>query len=267
MKLVPLLGILLVAYVAMCGLVMFLQDHLVFFPTRGGRVTGPGVDIQLRAADGTRLHARYVERQGADRLLLYFHGNAGNLADRSDLLEIFGDFGTHVLALEYRGYGQSEGEPSERGIYQDAMAAYEWAVARVQPRNVILFGESLGGGPACELASKREVGGLILLSTFTSIADMAARQFPWLPVRWMVRTKFDNAAKIGKVSAPKLFVHSKTDEVVPFDMSERLFEAASQPKMSLWLDKGGHNETFYFHRSTLAAKVRSFLKSLQAPAS
>ncbi len=263
-KLVPLLGKLLVAYVAMCGLVMFLQDRLIFFPTKGGRVVGPGVDLQLRAADGTRLQARYIERRGADRLLLYFHGNAGNLADRSDLLPIFSDFGTHVLALEYRGYGQSDGHPSERGLYQDANAAYEWAVARIAPENVIVFGESLGGGPACELASTRKVGGLILLSTFTSIADMAARQFPWLPVRWLVRTKFDNAVKIGKVTAPKLFVHSRTDEVVPFEMGERLFNAASQPKHHSWLDRGGHNETFYFHRSTLAAKVRAFLKSLDA---
>lgn len=265
MKLARLVGALLVAYGATCGLVMLLQDRLIFFPTKGGRVVGPGVDVELRAEDGTRLHARYIEQQGADRTLLYFHGNAGNLADRSDLLEIFGDLGANLFALEYRGYGRSEGEPSERGIYRDADAAYAWVTQRVPPASVVLLGESLGGGPACELASKQKVGGVILLSAFTSIADMAKLSFPWLPVRWLVRTKFDNAAKIRKVTAPKLFVHSRVDEVVPFEMSERLFNAAAEPKRALWLDRGGHNETFYFHRSALAKEVRAFLRTLDAP--
>jgi fermentation-respiration switch protein FrsA (DUF1100 family) len=173
-----------------------------------------------------------------------------------------GDYGVHVLALEYRGYGQSEGEPSEKGIYEDAAAAYEWAVKRVQPKKLVLLGESLGGGPACELASKREVGGLILLSTFTSIEAMAARSFPWLPVKWLVRTRFDNEAKIKNVRAPKLFIHSRQDEVVPFEMGERLYEVAAEPKRSLWLERGGHNETFYNYGSTLTKEVRAFLKAL-----
>jgi fermentation-respiration switch protein FrsA (DUF1100 family) len=254
--------VMLFAYAAFCGVLMRLQDRLIFFPTKGGEVRGPGVDVDLRAVDGTKLHARYIERPGADHMLLYFHGNAGNLADRSDLLEMMGDYGVHLLALEYRGYGNSEGEPSEAGIYQDANAAYEWAVKRVAPSKLVLLGESLGGGPACELASKREVGGLILLSTFTSIEAMAARSFPWLPVKWLVRTRFDNEAKLRAIRAPKLIIHSRHDEVVPFEMGERLFEVAKEPKSSLWLERGGHNETFYNYGSTLAKEVRAFLKSL-----
>jgi uncharacterized protein len=253
------------AYLAFCGLIRLFQDRLIFFPTRGGRVVGPGEDLRLRASDGTTLHARYIERPGAIQTLLYLHGNAGNLAGRSDLLEIFGDFGANVLALEYRGYGQSEGTPSEAGLYRDTNAAYDWAVARAPAQKLVVLVESLGGGPACELASTRPVGGVILLSTFTSIADMAARSFPWLPVRWMVRTRFDNLSKLRKIEAPKLIIHSRTDEVVPFEMSQRLFEAATEPKSALWLDRAGHNETFYAERQRVTRAVRSFLESLDPP--
>lgn len=257
-----LAGAIAVAYIAFMLLLTTLQDRLIFFPTRGGKVTGPGIDVELHADDGTRLHARYIERAGATHTLLYLHGNAGNLANRSDLLEQFAEFGAHVLALEYRGYGQSEGEPSERGLYSDARAAYDWAVARTPAKRLVIFGESLGGGPACELASTREAGGLILLSTFTGIADMAARQFPWLPVRWLVRTRFDNLEKIARVRAPKLFIHSRTDEVVPFEMGPRLFAAASEPKTAVWLDTAGHNETFYSQSQRVTRAIKTFLQGL-----
>ena len=251
-----------IAYGMLLLVITALQDRLIFFPTRGGKVTGPGKDLSLRAADGTRLHARYIEQPGATYTLLYLHGNAGNLANRSDLLELFAGLGVHVLALEYRGYGASEGEPSEQGLYDDARAAYDWAVARAPATTLVLWGESLGGGPACELASTREVGGVILQSTFTNIADMAARSFPWLPVRLLVRTHFDNLAKVPRIRAPKLFIHSRVDEVVPFEMSERLYAAASEPKVSLWLDRSGHNDTMYTAGQRVGQIVVRFLASL-----
>jgi uncharacterized protein len=256
-------GRLLFAYIVVGVLLMSFQDRLIFFPTRGGQVAGPGVDLKLRAQDGTALHARYIDHPGAQYTLLYFHGNAGNLENRSELLEMFAGFGAHVLALEYRGYGQSEGDPSEAGLYLDARAAYDWALARAPAKKLVLLGESLGGGPACELASTREVGGVILLSTFTSVADMAAHTFPWFPVRWIVRTRFDNLAKIPKIRAPKLIIHSRTDEVVPFEMGPRLLAAAAEPKTALWLDRGGHNETFYSQGQQVTNAVKAFLQTLQ----
>jgi fermentation-respiration switch protein FrsA (DUF1100 family) len=251
------------AYLLLCALMLNFQDQLIFFPKRGGTVVGPGEDLNLRAEDGVALHARWIPRAGAEHTLLYFHGNAGNLADRSPLLEAFQHFGANLLALEYRGYGQSAGTPSELGLYRDARAAYDWAVARVPANKLVLFGESLGGGPACELASTRQVGGVILLSTFTSIADMAARSFPWLPVWWMVTTRFDNLTKIGRIKAPKLIIHSRGDEVVPFDMGPRLLAAAREPKTALWLDSAGHNETFYAHGQRVVQAVRRFLEGLK----
>lgn len=254
---------LAIAYGMLLLVLTALQDRLIFFPERGGKVSGPGIDLELRARDGARLHARYIERAGAPYTLLYLHGNAGNLAGRSGLLQQLSEFGVSVLALEYRGYGQSEGsEPSEVGLYSDAQAAYEWAVAKTPASNLVLWGESLGGGPACELASTQPVGGVVLQSTFTSIADMAALSFPWLPVRMLVRTRFDNLSKIQRIQVPKLFLHSRHDEVVPFDMGQRLFAAAPEPKDALWLERSGHNDMLYSDGEEVAARVATFLQTL-----
>lgn len=257
-----LFGTLGLAYACLVAITMAFEDRLIFFPTRGGRVNGPGVDLELRAEDGVRLHARFIERPGAQQTLLYLHGNAGNLATRSDLLGVFAGFGAHVLALEYRGYGQSAGEPSERGLYLDARAAYDWAAARGAADRMVVLGESLGGGPACELASTRQVGGLILLSSFTSIADMGALSFPWLPVRFLVRTRFDNLAKIPRIGAPKLIIHSRADEVVPFEMGQRLFASAREPKQALWLERARHNDAFYTEPERVAGGIAAFLRGL-----
>jgi fermentation-respiration switch protein FrsA (DUF1100 family) len=254
-------AVIVVGYAACVAALMIFEERLIFFPTPGGRVTGPGVDLELRAADGVRLHARYIEQPGASRTLLYLHGNAGNLPNRSDVLEQLTGTGAHVLALDYRGYGQSEGTPSEAGVYLDAQAAYDWALTRSPASSLWLLGESLGGGPACELASTREVGGLVLLSTFTNIADMAALSFPWLPVRLLVRTRFDNLAKLARVRAPVLVIHGRHDELIPFQMGERLFERAQQPKRSLWLEHAGHNDVFFREGARVIAEIRAFMSA------
>jgi fermentation-respiration switch protein FrsA (DUF1100 family) len=251
-------------YIVCLALLMAFEDRLIFFPTRGGRVSGPGVDLELRAKDGVSLHARYIEQPGATQTLLYLHGNAGNLANRSDVLVQLTATGAHVLALDYRGYGQSDGSPSEAGVYLDARAAYDWAVARAPGSSLWLLGESLGGGVACELAAAREVGGLILLSAFTSIADMAALSFPWLPVRLLVRTRFDNLEKLARVRAPVLVIHGRRDELVPFEMGERLFERARQPKRALWLEHAGHNDVFYSEGERVAEAIRELMSSVSS---
>ncbi len=257
-----LAGMGALAYGLVLATLMAFEDRFIFFPTLGGRVTGPGIDLELRTEDGMRLHARYVERAGATFTLLYLHGNAGNLANRSDLLQMFSELGVHVLALEYRGYGQSEGVPSELGLYLDARAAYEWAVARIPASRLVVWGESLGGGPACELAATREVGGIILQSTFTSIADMAAISFPLLPVRWLISTRFDNLEKLRRIRAPKLVIHSRADEIIPYAMGARLFDAALEPKQALWLERAGHNDTMYTEGARVEEGVRAFLDTL-----
>ncbi|HKP59618.1 MAG TPA: alpha/beta hydrolase [Polyangiales bacterium] len=253
-----------VGYVALLGILMAFEDRLIYFPVRGGRVLGAGEDVTLRSADGVRLHARYVARDPAAPTLLYLHGNAGNLAGRSELLEYFSGLGANLLALEYRGYGQSEGVPSEAGLYADARAAHAWLRERTPAARIVVMGESLGGGPACELAASEPIGGLILVATFTSVPAMAAHYYPWLPTRWIVRTRFDNLSKIARVRVPKLFVHSRMDEVIPFEMGQRLFAAASEPKQALWLERSSHNALFLVEEPALGAAIKDFLQRLAA---
>jgi uncharacterized protein len=167
------------------------------------------------------------------------------------------------LAIDYRGYGPSEGTASERGLERDASAAYAWLVARTSADKIVPFGESLGGGPATWLAASRRVGGLILLSTSTSIPELVGRFIPWLPTDMLVRTKFDNLRRVKRVTVPKLFIHSRTDEVVPFDMAEALSEAAPAPKQHVWLGVG-HNQTFYLARSEATGAMRAFLARLSS---
>jgi fermentation-respiration switch protein FrsA (DUF1100 family) len=245
---------------------MALEDTFIYFPARGGRVTAEGSDVWLRAADGVKLHAFHVEQEGATRTLLYLHGNAGNLAGRSVVLEFYAALGFDVLGLDYRGYGQSEGKPSEAGLNADALAAYDWLAARMATRDVIVLGESLGGGPACELALRQPVGGLVLLSTFTSIADMAARTFPMLPVRYLVRTRFDNLEKLKRIEAPKLIVHSRRDEIIPFAMGEQLARAAKPPVQRLWLERATHNDTYFVDGTRFGAALVAFADGLPSGA-
>lgn len=260
-------GFVVVFCATMTVALMALEDTLLYFPERGGRVTAPGRDVSLRAADGVRLHAFHVGSERPEpgrRTVLYLHGNAGNLAGRSEVLEYYAALGVDVLGLDYRGYGQSEGTPSEAGLYADALAAYDWLAARGPASQIVVLGESLGGGPACELASRRPVGGLVLLSTFTNVPDMAARTFPFLPVRYLVRTRFDNLAKLARIEAPKLIVHSRRDEVIPFAMGEQLARAARPPVQHLWLERSGHNDTYFVEGARFGAALRGFVEGLPA---
>jgi hypothetical protein len=182
------------------------------------------------------------------------------------VIAYFAELGVRVLAVDYRGYGQSEGKPSEAGLYADALAAYRWLRERIPAERIVVFGESLGGAPACELALRQKVGGLVLHSTFTSVADMAARMFPWLPVRWLARTRFDNLAKIARIEAPKLIVHSRRDEVIPFAMGEQLLGAARPPVQHVWLEHSLHNDTYFVEARRLGQALQAFIASLPAPA-
>jgi fermentation-respiration switch protein FrsA (DUF1100 family) len=241
-------------------LLMLFEERLIFFPQRGGVGASPGGEVWLRASDGVSIHGWHITRSDATQSLLYLHGNAGNLESRRGIFAQLAALKLDILAIDYRGYGKSAGEPSEAGLNADALAAYAWLLDRTQAERIFVYGESIGGGPACELAATRPVAGLILQSAFTSIADMAALSFPWLPVRWLVRTKFDNLAKLPRVTAPKLIIHSRRDEIIPFGMAERLFIAAAAPKQQLWLDRSRHNDLFALDGATVLEALRAFTR-------
>lgn len=266
-----LLRLLLLAvagYALLCALVFLLQARLVFFPGPPPRVDPaafwPGAHgVEFGTSDGERLHGWFFPREGAAGAVLVCHGNAGSIEDRLGLARAFLDLGWAVLLFDYRGYGRSTGTPSEDGTYRDAEAAHEH-LAHVEgfaPERIVLHGESLGAAVALELALRRPSAGLIVESAFTSIPDMAAALYPFLPARRLARIRYDNRAKVARLGVPLLVVHSPADEIVPFAHGERLFAAAHEPKRFLRTG-GGHNDGGFVLRAEWRAEVGRFLEGL-----
>lgn len=236
-------------------------------PTPGDRVVPKIEDCEFHTIDGVRLHGWFCTpyRNGApvpaDMVVLFFHGNAGNITSRYDLITCLMELPVKVFIIDYRGYGKSEGKPSEKGLYRDARAAWEYLVTQraVSAGRIVIFGKSLGGAPAIDLAAHVRPAGLIVQSTFTSIPDMAAAVMH-IP-RFLVRTRMDSINKIGFVSCPKLFIHSPADEVVPFEMGKRLFEAAREPKRFFEVPDCPHNETHVRAGPRYWDALRDFIRS------
>jgi hypothetical protein len=232
----------------------------------------PCEEVWLRAADGERLHAWFVpaatNAPHREIVLLHCHGNGGNMSHRLEVFDALLDTGINVLGFDYRGYGRSSGRPSEAGTCLDAQAAHAWLRQRgFAATNIIAYGESLGGGIAAELAVRERLAGLVLQSTFTSIPDVGAELFPWLPVRRLSRIRYDTLAKLPGLHLPVLVLHSRSDTLIPFHHGERLFAAANEPKL-FWEIAGDHNDTLEAGRRRFLDGIQAFLRMIEAqPAS
>lgn len=234
-----LLSIVIVYAVLVLLLVVF-EKGFVFFPHHPARLGGdwqpaglPVEDVTLTASDGVKLHAWWIAAPQAEFTFLYFHGNAANINNRAEIFRFLRSLPANVLALEYRGYGKSEGSPNEAGIYRDADAAYEYVTQQrgVAPGRVIPFGASLGSAVATDLASRKPVGGLVLEAPIASVAAVARKVYPFLPgIGYFARTKLDTLSKIGKVNAPVLVSHCTQDPVIAISMGEEVFKQAREPK-------------------------------------
>lgn len=258
-----------IAYALVLLLVFLLQPRLVYFPQVEHELAatprGSGLDFEevwLQTADAEKLHAWWTPAPAARGAVLILHGNAGNISHRIDYLKMFQRMGYATLLIDYRGYGRSSGAPSEQGTYVDAGAAWQYLLDRRQlkPQDIVVFGESLGGGVATWLAAQHPPRALILASTFTSVPALGAEVYPWLPVRLLARIRYDNLQRIAQIGVPVLIAHSREDDIIPFAHGEALFAAAHQPKQLLVLS-GGHNEGFLFTRDEWAAAVGTFLES------
>jgi fermentation-respiration switch protein FrsA (DUF1100 family) len=243
----------------------WLIGSMLYHPTPGADVDPARLgtlasEVWLDTADGVRIHAFFLADPGADRALLYLHGNAGNASHRLPLAEMLRRLGTHVLLLDYRGYGKSGGRPHEAGLYADARAALAHLVeARGLPEaRIVVFGSSLGGPVAVELARGRELAGVILESTFSSLSDAGVVHFGRLAAA-VTRGRFDAAAAIPEVRAPLLFLHGDRDEIVPHALGVRLFEAAPEPKRFETLAGAGHNDMIDVGGAAYFARIRRFL--------
>lgn len=265
-----LAGILAVAgagYAAFVALLYGTQDRILYPRTRSF-VASPAdrgwhyEDVHLQTDDGERLHGWWIPAEEERGALLFFHGNAGNISGRLDSIEQFRRLGLSVLIVGYRGYGQSSGAPTEEGLYRDADAAWRHLTEErgYASNQIVVFGRSLGSGPATWLANRCAPSALILESPFTSVPDAAARRFPFVPVRHLARSRFDNESRIARIEMPLLIIHSPQDRVIPFEHGQQLYEEAHDPKAFLEIE-GGHNDGFLVSSARYLRGIDRFLRA------
>jgi uncharacterized protein len=266
----PILLTLSIAGAGVVGSMYFFQSRFIYYPQLGKEIVATPADmglayeeVDLRTEDGETLSAWWVPAPEARGAFLLLHGNAGNISHRLGYAAIFRRLGYSTLLVDYRGYGDSTGEPSEEGTYLDATASWAWLTQtrRIAPGDIVVFGESLGGGVATWLASRHTPRALVLASTFTSIPDLAEELYPYLPVRLLARVRYDNLARLGDINAPLLIMHSPDDEIVAYRHARRLFEAAREPKRFFEL-AGGHNESFAVKQEEWVKALADFLVEL-----
>jgi len=221
-------------------------------------------DVTLTTTDNVQLHGWYIPHQQSAQVLLFFHGNAGNISHRRDSIELFHRLGLSVFIIDYRGYGKSMGNPGEQGLYQDAAAAWDYLTEEKGIANdqILIFGRSLGGAVAARLASGVQARGLILESTFSSAGDFASEAFPVLSRLVSIRYTFNTAENIQHVNYPVLVLHSPDDEIMPFHLGEKVFRAAQQPKHFVRM-QGGHNNGFLQSQPGYAQEFSHWLEGIQ----
>jgi len=258
--LTALLGLLMLN-----GLMYLQQPRMIFLPSRALDATPAdwGLNYQdehFAADDGTALHGWFIPNPGARRVLLFLHGNAGNISHRGDSVRIFHSLGLAVFIFDYRGYGQSGGSPSEEGLYLDATAAWRHLteVRGIAPQDIFIFGRSLGGAVAAQLASQVDAGGVILESSFSSARDAARALFPVLSRLIVLRYRFDAARALSQTRSPVMVLHSPDDEIMPAWLGRRLYAAAPQPKRFVEL-RGDHNTGFLASRPGYDRALAGFL--------
>jgi fermentation-respiration switch protein FrsA (DUF1100 family) len=248
--LLSIISITAAVLVLLSAILYIFQPNFVYFPS-APLVTTPKLialdyeDVAIKTKDGIRLHGWYLPHEAPRATLLFLHGNGGNISHRLDSLAIFHALGLSVLIIDYRGYGQSEGTTSEQGTYLDAEAAWNYLinVKQLTGNNIIIFGRSMGGAVATWLASQQNPRAIILESTFTSVTDMGKHYYPFLPATLLTRIKYDSLGRIASIDQPILFIHSPSDEIVPYALGRTLFNAATEPKEFMVI-RGTHNEGF-----------------------
>jgi fermentation-respiration switch protein FrsA (DUF1100 family) len=232
--------IVVASLVAGCS--SMLIDRLVFLPDRFVPPPPPGLaERWITTDDGVRLHAWHAPPPEGAPVLVWSHGNGGNVANRGEVILALRDRGVGVLAYDYRGYGKSAGRPSETGVYRDARAAYDDERAHgTPPERIVCFGESLGSAVTLSLALERPCAGVVLVSPFTTLADVARHHYGVLGA--VAGRAFDSLSRIPRLDVPVLVVHGDRDDIVPFALGERLYAAAPEPKTFLRVRGAGHND-------------------------
>jgi len=262
-----MLGVLAAAYGGLSLWLFVFQSNMVFYPETGREIIAtpeqaglPFEDIHLKTSDGIDLHGWYIPAPQPRGTVLFLHGNAGNISHRIDSVRMFHRLGYSTLIFDYRGYGNSAGAPTEEGTYRDAEAAWRYLTDQrhIPSCRIVLFGESLGGSVGAWLAARQKPAALVIASGFTSVADLGQQLYPFLPVRWLARIRYDTREYLRSVQAPVLIAHSPEDDIIPFKHGRALFDAAKPPKQFLEL-AGGHNDGFIFMRESWVKVLGDFL--------
>lgn len=263
------LAVMAVSVVVGLSLFLFLfQSRILYQPSHTIYMTPDDVglkyeQVKLNTPDGQTLSAWYVPAEDTDRTVLFCHGNAGNISHRLATLEMFHKLGLNCLIVDYRGYGQSTGKPTEEGTLIDIMTGWDWLIEQkgTSPEQIILFGRSLGGSIAAIVASDIHPAALVIESAFTSYDDMAAHLYPFLPVRLFTRFDYNTLEAVKEVTCPLLVIHSPDDEIIPCKFGRQLYEAANEPKQFAEL-AGTHNEGFYENAAIYGHIWQNWLRQL-----
>ncbi len=233
------------SYVTLIGVAYVLQRKLIYFPLK----TRPSLknleeiytEVHVQTKDQLELTHWYARR--GQPYIVVFHGNGGNIEGRGYRFKFLVDQGYSVLLASYRGYGDNPGQPTEKDLISDSALVLEWLFKKegISSKEVVLFGESLGSGVAIALAAQYPVKALIFDGAFSSASDVGQSAYPFLPVQWLMKDRWDSESRIQKVKSPLLFIHSKKDSIVPFRFAHKLFQVANEPKKHIWLEDSGHN--------------------------
>jgi pimeloyl-ACP methyl ester carboxylesterase len=277
--LLPVIRVLVLAYIGLAIALYFGQSNMVFMPSKDVLETPKYIglkfeDIQLTTKDNVNLSAWFVPAKDSDSIgkgvILFCHGNGGNIGNRVSYLPIFKDLGLATFLFDYRGYGKSEGQPSEEGSYKDVEAAWQYLTQerKIPPQKIIIYGESLGGAIASYIAQttaqqnpQNLAAGLILASTFTSISDRAAELYPFLPIRLLSKFSYNSIERLPNIKIPVLIIHSTEDEIIPFHHGEKNFQVANAPKKLVKL-RGDHNGGFLDSLETYRNGINEFTQKI-----
>ena len=245
----------------------WIENFFVFFPqtsldSKPENWSLNYKDVYFTAEDGINLHGWFFPLPQDGPVILFCHGNAGNISHRLDNVVRLLEKNVQVFIFDYRGYGRSGGRPSEKGIYLDGLAAYDYLVREehIPAKNIVVFGRSLGAAVAVEVALQKEIRSIILESAFTSTKDMAKTMLLFKPLSPFMPANYDNLTKVTQLQAPKLIIHGDQDEIVPFAMGQRLFDAAKRPKEFYRIPGAGHNDTYPVGGETYFDRLAAFVK-------
>jgi fermentation-respiration switch protein FrsA (DUF1100 family) len=252
-------------YITICILLFLFQRFLIYFPDKKIILTPDQYglayeDVFLETNDRIKIHGWLIKAESARGVLLFCHGNAGNISHRIESIQFFNQLSLDVLIFDYRGFGKSEGSPDEQGTYLDAAAAWNYLIETkgYHPDQIIIFGRSLGSGIAAWLAGEKHSKTVILESSFTSLPDLGAKVYPLFPVRLLSRYKYDTLKNLQHITCPILFVHSKNDEIIPYSLGYENFQNAAEPKKFLEIH-GSHNDGFLASGKIYENGIQEFL--------